>query len=288
MPPPPPAVSSRPGDKRIAALKTAGDVRALFTQHFPAFLPALREVDLQRFVAKSDSSLPTFSYAGPMLHHGSTVALIGDAVHTVKPYFGQGVNSAFEDVKVGVCGSSSSRMGGWRVVWVCPPLSAQGAAVCLRSLLQSSRLCHPVLMRCTTATAAAGPPCSATQVLQQALDETDDDPAAAVKRYSQLRAKDAEALVTLSHSLDGGFLTFVGPLILDSMLNRLLPGVFSPNIIASLQNEKWSFAQIRARKRVDRALQVGLLGGLLFVVVRLAAVLLGLAGKLLRGAAGAV
>lgn len=121
-------------------------------------------------------------------------------------------------------------------------------------------------------------------MLQQALDETDDDPAAAVQCYSQLRAKDAEALVTLSHSLDGGFLTFVGPLILDSMLNRLLPGVFSPNIIASLQNEKWSFAQIRARKRVDRALQVGLLGGLLFLAVRVATVLLGLAGKLLRGA----
>jgi hypothetical protein len=125
-------------------------------------------------------------------------------------------------------------------------------------------------------------------VLEQALDEADDDPASAVRRYSQLRAKDAEALVTLSHSLDGGFLTFVGPLILDSLLNRLLPDVFSPNIIASLQNEKWSFAQIRARKRVDRALQVGLLGGLLFVVVRLVAVLLGLVGKLLKGASGAV
>lgn len=57
--------------------------------------------------------------------------------------------------------------------------------------------------------------------------------------------------------------------------------VFSPNIIASLQNEKWSFAQIRARKRVDRALQVGLLGGLALVLVRVVATLLGLASKLL-------
>jgi 2-polyprenyl-6-methoxyphenol hydroxylase-like FAD-dependent oxidoreductase len=198
-------------------LKTADDVRALFQEQFPAFLPALREVDLERFAAKQDCSLPTFSYAGPVLHHGSSSCLLGDAIHTVKPYFGQGVNSAFEDVAV----------------------------------------------------------------LQKALEETDDDPAAAVQRYSQLRARDAEALVQLSHSLDGGFLTFVGPLILDSMLNRLLPAVFSPNIIASLQNEKWSFSRIQARKRWDRALQVVLLGGLMAGVVRVVLLLVGWASKLL-------
>jgi 2-polyprenyl-6-methoxyphenol hydroxylase-like FAD-dependent oxidoreductase len=92
--------TSRPGDKRIAALKTADDVRALFKEIFPSFLPAVREVDFERFAAKSDCSLPTFSYAGPVLHHGSSAVLVGDAIHTVKPYFGQGVNSAFEDVKV--------------------------------------------------------------------------------------------------------------------------------------------------------------------------------------------
>jgi 2-polyprenyl-6-methoxyphenol hydroxylase-like FAD-dependent oxidoreductase len=90
----------RPGDQRIAALKTADDVRDLFKDVFPSFLPAVREVDFERFAAKSDCSLPTFSYAGPVLHHGSSTVLVGDAIHTVKPYFGQGVNSAFEDVKV--------------------------------------------------------------------------------------------------------------------------------------------------------------------------------------------
>jgi 2-polyprenyl-6-methoxyphenol hydroxylase-like FAD-dependent oxidoreductase len=177
----------------------------------------LLQVDLERFAAKGDSSLPTFSYAGPVLHYGSSACLLGDTIHTVKPYFGQGVNSAFEDVKV----------------------------------------------------------------LQQALDETADDHEAAVRRYSQLRAKDAEALVVLSHSLDGGFVTFVGPLILDSMLHRLLPQIFSPNIIASLQNEKWSFSQIQKRKQVDRALQVALLAAVAVVFVRATTVLLGLAYKLL-------
>lgn len=208
---------TRPGDQRVAALRTGEDVRAFFQEHFPAFLPAIRDVDLERFALKPDCSLPTFSYAGPVLHGGSSACLVGDAIHTVKPYFGQGVNSAFEDIKV----------------------------------------------------------------LQQTLDETDDDPALAVKRYSELRAKDAEALVVLSHSLDGGFLTFVGPLILDSMLHKLLPRVFSPNIIASLQNEAWSFSQIRKRKRLDRAMQVGLLAGLMVVLVKIVGGLLALAGRLM-------
>ena len=63
------------------------------------------------------------------------------------------------------------------------------------------------------------------QVLQAALDECGDDVPQAVRWYSQLRAKDAEALVEMSRSLDGGFLTFVLPLIVDSLLNRLLPQV---------------------------------------------------------------
>ena len=52
-------------------------------------------------VAKSKfSGLPNFQYAGGALHLGSCAGLIGDAIHTVKPYFGMGVNSAFEDVTV--------------------------------------------------------------------------------------------------------------------------------------------------------------------------------------------
>jgi len=47
---------------------------------------------------KESSRLPAFRYVGPSLHRGSSTLFIGDAVHTVKPYFGLGANSALEDV----------------------------------------------------------------------------------------------------------------------------------------------------------------------------------------------
>eukprot|EP00195_Chlamydomonas_chlamydogama_P001761 CAMPEP_0202920284 /NCGR_PEP_ID=MMETSP1392-20130828/76776_1 /ASSEMBLY_ACC=CAM_ASM_000868 /TAXON_ID=225041 /ORGANISM="Chlamydomonas chlamydogama, Strain SAG 11-48b" /LENGTH=524 /DNA_ID=CAMNT_0049613769 /DNA_START=404 /DNA_END=1978 /DNA_ORIENTATION=- len=214
----------KPGTPAIQKLKTKEDARAFFQETFPMFMPGLREIDLERFAQKGDSNLPVFTYTGPVLHHGNSACLVGDTIHTVKPYFGQGVNSAFEDIKV----------------------------------------------------------------LEQALEETGDDFNKAVPRYSTLRAKDAEALVVLSESLDGGFLTFVGPLILDSMLHRMLPWLFSPNIIASLQNEKWQFSQIRQRKKVDRALQVALLAAIAAVVVKVLSVVVmwasRLIGKLWAGA----
>ena len=49
-------------------------------------------------INKEPSRLPIFRYAGPRLHHRESTVMLGDAVHTVKPYFGLGVNAAFEDV----------------------------------------------------------------------------------------------------------------------------------------------------------------------------------------------
>lgn len=192
----------RPGCQEIANLKTGSDAKELFARIFPAFLPALKDDDLARFAAKSDCSLPSFSYAGPRLNRGGTTCLVGDSIHTVKPYFGQGVNSGFEDVAI----------------------------------------------------------------LKAALDET-SNLSDGLKRYSDLRAKDAEALVVLSRTLDGGFFSFVLPLIIDSIFNKLLPSVFSPNIISNFMNERLSFAQIRTMKRKERVAQSAIILGFLSVTI---------------------
>ena len=95
-------------------------------------------------------------------------------------------------------------------------------------------------------------------VLDQCLNSTRDNVPDAIRLYSEKRAKEAEALVSMSRKLDGGFVTFVLPLIIDSILSRMMPKIFGPNTISLLQNENLTFTQVRRRKRLDRVLQVSL------------------------------
>lgn len=75
----------------------------------------------------------------------------------------------------------------------------------------------------------------------------DDNIPMAMEKYSNLRASDTEAIVKMSERLDGGFLSFVLPLIVDSILNKIAPFIFSPNTIRSLQNPDKTFSQIKRR-----------------------------------------
>jgi 2-polyprenyl-6-methoxyphenol hydroxylase-like FAD-dependent oxidoreductase len=90
----------RPNDPHITAIRSASDAKAFFYTHFPMMAPLLRIQDLERFASASDSRFQRFQYAGPELHVDSRAVLVGDSVHTVKPYFGFGVNAALEDALV--------------------------------------------------------------------------------------------------------------------------------------------------------------------------------------------
>ena len=55
-----------------------------------------------------------------------------------------------------------------------------------------------------------------------------------------------KALVDISRGLDGGFLTFVLPIILDGIFHKLAPALFMPNVIQMMLNPDWSFSAVGA------------------------------------------
>lgn len=101
------------------------------------------------------------------------------------------------------------------------------------------------------------------EFLEAAIDQTESIPEA-VHLFSKKRAKESKSLVKLSRELDRpgklGFLTFVLPLIMDSIFHGMLPKVFERNTIAMLQKEGVTFTGVRRRKRMDRLGQVALIG----------------------------
>jgi hypothetical protein len=99
--------------------------------------------------------------------------------------------------------------------------------------------------------------------------------------FSARRAADAKALVDISRGFDGGFLTFVLPLILDGIFHKALPGLFMPNTIQMLQKEDWTFSRVARRKRTERVAQVAILSTLLAAVAWLV-------GKAAKAALGAI
>jgi 2-polyprenyl-6-methoxyphenol hydroxylase-like FAD-dependent oxidoreductase len=75
-------------------------LREAFDNVLPQFSALLDEDTITDVAKKRPSFLPSFRYAAPRLHHGDRTVLLGDSIHTVKPYFGLGANSALEDVQV--------------------------------------------------------------------------------------------------------------------------------------------------------------------------------------------
>jgi kynurenine 3-monooxygenase len=85
------------GPRSFAATKTDDDVRRFFGEEFPDAVPLMPNL-LQDFKNNPTGSLVTLRCA-PWFYHDK-VCLVGDAAHAVVPFYGQGMNAAFEDCVV--------------------------------------------------------------------------------------------------------------------------------------------------------------------------------------------
>jgi kynurenine 3-monooxygenase len=88
----------KPDDAATQGLPDVPSARKYFDELLPQFSPSISDAALQQVIDKAPSRLPVFRYCGPRIHRGASTALLGDSIHSVKPYFGLGVNAAFEDV----------------------------------------------------------------------------------------------------------------------------------------------------------------------------------------------
>jgi len=82
------------GPDSFATTHTPADVHALFTKYFPDLLPLLPTL-VEQWETHPTGSLVTTRTA-PWSRQ-DWIVLVGDACHAVYPFYGQGMNSAFED-----------------------------------------------------------------------------------------------------------------------------------------------------------------------------------------------
>ena len=85
------------GPRSFATTKTDDEIRRFFDEEFPDAVPLMPSL-LDDFKTNPTGSLVTIRSA-PWFYENK-VALVGDAAHAVVPFYGQGMNAAFEDCVV--------------------------------------------------------------------------------------------------------------------------------------------------------------------------------------------
>ena len=85
------------GPRSFATTKTEDDVRRFFDEEFPDAVPLMPTL-LEDFKNNPTGSLVTIRCAP--WYYRDRACLLGDAAHAVVPFYGQGMNAAFEDCVV--------------------------------------------------------------------------------------------------------------------------------------------------------------------------------------------
>lgn len=83
--------------KELQAIDSEGSVLEFFNREFPDVVPLMPTL-VEDFASNPTGSLGTVK-CSPW-NYGGKVLLLGDAAHAVVPFYGQGMNCAFEDVRV--------------------------------------------------------------------------------------------------------------------------------------------------------------------------------------------
>lgn len=81
------------GDASFEALQTPDDVLALFERAFPDAIALLPDLEREFF----ENPTGSLCYTSCKPYHRGRAVLLGDAAHAVVPFYGQGMNAAFED-----------------------------------------------------------------------------------------------------------------------------------------------------------------------------------------------
>jgi kynurenine 3-monooxygenase len=85
------------GSPSFATIREPGEIRSFFEATFPDVVPLLPGL-VEEYRGNPTGSLVTVR-CHPW-HRGGTAVLVGDACHAVVPFYGQGMNAAFEDCTV--------------------------------------------------------------------------------------------------------------------------------------------------------------------------------------------
>jgi len=85
------------GEESFDTIKTAEQAEAFFKKNFPDAMPLIPNLTEQYM---SNPTSPLVIVRCSPWNYKSKVMLIGDSAHAIVPFYGEGMNSGFEDVKV--------------------------------------------------------------------------------------------------------------------------------------------------------------------------------------------